>query len=323
MPACEVEFVEFAELFQSGNRPRFHDRSRGRGTVVNPARAKPKWKVVEETIQDFIVKRGLSEGDRLPSDQELLEILAGESRKAAYREFRRPELKKLSKQPLVRALDELARNGIVMRRAGAPTTFRSLTPRLYDLEFTYDNFDPDQEAFAFSHTAREVYGRELSNRLIEKSLRPPLKDGDLAAFEQKAHRALGLRRDQPFYVIARARIVDGRPRVLHRAYLDPACFAASFLLDHDFERESLIRIYNQSGYRVDRRDTVLRARLPSASERALLSIEQEPVLESEQETHATHPSTGTNRLIEYLQAVYSSPWDYRIRSRPPAASQSE
>jgi DNA-binding GntR family transcriptional regulator len=295
--------------------------------IMSASRAKPKWKLVEDMIQDFIVKRGLSEGDKLPSDQDLLEIFTGDNKKSEYREFRRPELRELSKQPLIRALDELARKGIVVRRAGAPTTFRSLTPRFYDLEFTYDDFDPernpDQEGFGFGHTTRAVYGRELTNRLIEKSPRPPHKDGDLATLEQKAHKALGLRRDQPFYVIARARIVDGRPRALHRSYLDPECFAASFLLEHDFEKESLIRIYNQSGYRVNRRDTVLRARFPTTQEQALLSIEREPVLEAEQEMHATHLSSGVSRLIEYLQAVYSSPWDYRITSRAPTASSSE
>src|SRR5262245_51492676 len=112
--------------------------------MMTPLRAKPKWKLVEEMIQDFIVKRGLSEGDRLPSDHDFLEIFSGKTRKSEYREFRRPELKELSKQPLVRALDELARKGIVVRRAGAPTTFRSLTPRLYDLEFRYDTFDQRQ-----------------------------------------------------------------------------------------------------------------------------------------------------------------------------------
>jgi DNA-binding GntR family transcriptional regulator len=290
--------------------------------VMIPSRAKPKWKLVEEMIQNFVIKQGITQGSALPSDEEFLKIFSGKTRKAEFQEFRKPELRGLSKQPLVRALDELARKGIVMRRAGAPTTFCSLTPRLYDLEFTYDDFDPerspDQEAFSFGHTTREVYGRELTNRLIEKSLRPPLKDGDLAALERSAHKALGLRRDQRFFVIARARIVDGRPRALHRLYLDPACFAASFLLDHDFEKESLIRIYNQSGYRVNRRDTVLRARFPTAQERALLSIEREPVLEAEQETHVIHLASGAGRLLEYLQAVYVSPWDYRITSRAPA-----
>src|SRR5207248_246505 len=105
--------------------------------------------------------------------------------------------------------------------------------------------------FAFSHTTREIYGRELTNRLIEKSLRPPLKDGELASFEQKAHKALGLRRDRPLIVIARVRILDGRPRSIHRSYLNPGHFPETFLLDHDFEEESLIRIYNAVGYRID------------------------------------------------------------------------
>src|SRR5436309_3301584 len=153
----------------SGGGVSIHDRSQRWGLTMPTSRAKPKWKLVEELIQDFIVKCGLSEGDKLPSDKEFLKIFKGKTRPAGFQEFRRPELKGLSKQPLIRALDELARKGIVVRRAGAPTAFRSLTPRLYDLEFTYNDFDPrqrpDQEGFGFGQRTREVYGRELTNRL--------------------------------------------------------------------------------------------------------------------------------------------------------------
>jgi DNA-binding GntR family transcriptional regulator len=283
--------------------------------------AKPKWKLVEEMIQDFIVKRGLSEGDKLPSDQEFLDIFTGDNKKPEYRQFRNLGLDGLSKQPLIRALDELARKGIVVRRAGAPTTFRSLTPRLYDQEFSYEDFDreqsPEQEGFGFGHTSRVVYGREYTNRLVEKSLRPPFKDGDLAAVELKAHKALGLRRENAFLVISRIRILDGRPRAIHRSYLNPGHFPETFLVDHDFEKESLIKIYNASGYRVDHRDTTLRARFPTNQEQSLLKLGREPVLEAEQETHATHLASGTSRLIEHLQAIYVE-WEYRISSRRPA-----
>ncbi len=299
-------------------------------TVSN---TKPKWKLVEEMIENFIVKRGLSEGGKLPSDEEFLYIFTGETekpekvhpeyRKPEYREFRRPELKKLSKQPLVRALDELARKGIVVRRAGAPTTFRSLTPRFFDLEFSSNKLDSeggsDQDGFGFGRNAREVYGHEMSSRLIEKSLRPPLSGTDLTAFERKAHKALGLRRDRPFLVIARVRLLDGRPRVIHRSYLHPGQFPESFLVDHDFETESLITIFNESGFRIDRRETTLRARFPTKQEQSLLKLGMEPILETEQETHATHPASGSSRLLEYLHACYVE-WEYRITNRPPAES---
>src|SRR5256885_826464 len=104
---------------------------------MHQAKPKPKWCQVQETVLEFITRRGLAEGDKLPSDQDFLEILTGANKKPEYREFHKPAFKDLSKQPLARALDELAREGIIARRAGAVTTFRSLTPRLYDLEFVY------------------------------------------------------------------------------------------------------------------------------------------------------------------------------------------
>lgn len=285
---------------------------------MHEAKKKPKWRHVQETILDFITRRGLAEGDKLPSDQDFLEILTGENKKAEFRAFHRPEFKGLSKQPLVRALEELARNGIIARRAGAVTTFRSLTPRLYDLEFMYFNGVPSppahQDDYGFGSTAREVYGHKVANKLIEQSLRPPLPDGEAAAWERQAHRALGLRRNQPFIAIARVRILDGRPRVIHRSYLNPANFPASFLRDHDFESESLIRIYNESGYVIDRRDTVLRARYPTAEDRSILGIDRVPIMEAEQDLYATHTATAARCVIEHLRVCYLD-WEYRISNR--------
>src|SRR5262249_35819818 len=112
-------------------------------------------------------------------------------------------------------------------------------------------------------------------------------------------------------------ILDGRPRAIHRSYLNPAHFPETFMLDHDFEKESLIRIFNASGYRIEGRDTTLRARFPASQEQILLKLGQEPVLEAEQALYATDAASGSSRLIEYLQAVYASPWDYRITGRRP------
>ena len=60
---------------------------------MHQAKKKPKWCQVQETILDFITRRGLAEGDKLPSDQDFLEILTGENKKAEFRAFRKPEFK--------------------------------------------------------------------------------------------------------------------------------------------------------------------------------------------------------------------------------------
>jgi len=186
------------------------------------------------------------------------------------------------------------------------------------LEFNYFNPDPNrppyQDDFGFGRTAREAFGHDLKNKLIEKSLRHPFQEGESSSWERRAHKALGLSRKDAFMVIARVRLLDGQPRAIHRAYLNPAHFPSSLRRDHNFENESLIRVYNESGYSIDRRDTILRAGYPTEEDRIVLEIDRIPVLEAEQELHATHVESGVRRIIEYLRVCYVA-WEYKISSR--------
>jgi len=139
--------------------------------------------------------------------------------------------------------------------------------------------------------------------------------GDGAVNEQAAHEALGLNRNETFYVISRLDFLDGKPRAIHRSYLNPSHFPESFL-DHDFEKESLLAIINSYGFRINTRETTLRARFPTQEEAFRLKIDpaQQPVLEAEQKLTAVHLATREMVTVEYMHACYLN-WEYRIANR--------
>ncbi len=241
-----------------------------------------KWRTVEALIRRHIDAHGLAAGAPLPSDREFASIA------------------RCSIQPVIRAMEELARRGRVRRRRGGTTLVAE------------DVLAVDESEFSFSHGVRQTYGQSLENRVLEAILRPPIDD-PARAFEQQARNYLGLRGGEGFYVIARLRLINGKPRALHRSYLNPAHFPRGFL-GHDFAKESLIRVINANGYQVDRRRTELHARLPTHEEEATLGIEGLPVLEARQELEAIQMDTGTLVPIEFMQACYVD-WRYRIANR--------
>ena len=69
--------------------------------------------------------------------------------------------------------------------------------------------------FSFSRSAAKL-GARLETRILELTPRLPNK-GELYAYEERAQKALGLKKEQPFYIIARLRLIDGVPRAIHRA----------------------------------------------------------------------------------------------------------
>jgi DNA-binding GntR family transcriptional regulator len=250
-----------------------------------------KWQKVESLIIRQILKNSLREGSKLPSDKEIAEQFG------------------CSVQPVLRAMESLARKGLVLRRPGAATTVQSQPPLI------------DDHQFSFSRSCTNAYGHALTTRLIEKASRLPLP-GDTMVVEKKAQKALGLLRNEPFLVIARLRLLDGVPRVIHRTFLRPAHFPKSFLVDHDFTQESLIDLYNANGYQIEARHTILRARLPAEEENALLKCEGQPVLEAEQQIDAVRVTTSDTVTLEYLHACYLN-WEYRITNRRPPQEETQ
>jgi DNA-binding GntR family transcriptional regulator len=240
----------------------------------------PKWRQVEALILQYIRNHGLRNGARLPPDHEFAKM-AG-----------------CSTQPVVRAMDNLEIRGIVCRGSGSPTTVVDQPPLIVDQEFS------------FTHSAWS-HGHELTSRLLEVGRRLTHRNDEV---ERRAQKALGLRRPEPFYVITRLRLLDGSPRVLHRAYLNPAHFPPAFFTEHDFARESLVELYNASGFRIEARQTTLRARRASEEEAAVLKCGAEPLLETEQQTEAVRVNTGELITLEYLQALYFK-WEYQVANR--------
>lgn len=251
-----------------------------------------KWRNAEARILEFIADQELSDGDILPSDRELAEQFA------------------CSLQPVLRAMRELDRAGHVERRRGARTVVR------------FPSALVDASDFSFRQSAVQVSDQMLENRILELTCRLPNSREPDRVPELAAQEALSLRRSDPFFVIARLRLLEGRPRAIHRAYVSPACVSASFLADYDFARDSLIDIYEREGYRVVSRDTTLRARLPSSSEERVFGIKQIPVLESRQRLFSTSIETGETVVLEYLDACYVD-WEYRIFNRRAPSSSKE
>lgn len=244
----------------------------------------PLWRQLESEVQQLISTNRLKEGDELPSDRELRE-------KFGYQ-----------KQPLARAMIELARKGILLRRPGAATLVLN-RPAIMN-----------QAEFGFTERARAVYGNDVNTRVVELTQRLP--DERNLIFERRAQRALGLRAKQPMVVLSRLRLLNGVPRVLHHSYLNPRHFPSTFMKDHDFTQVSLITLITTAGFRIESRRTQLRACIAPTQVAELLQAPGQPLLEVEQELHAIRSDSANAVVIEYLHAFYLN-WTYEIENRLP------
>jgi len=181
--------------------------------------------------------------------------------------------------------------------------------------------------FSFSTTAAQHHERLVTALLEQPATRLPFDDEHpLHTTECRAQEALGLAPDQPFHVIARVRHWNGKPKVFHRVYLDPARFAPGFIEGYDFETQSVLDMYRSAGYRLLSRDTVLHSRFTSRYEDNLLlhlkrDVHLQPVLHAEQSFFATHAASGEGSedrfVLEYMQATYFDHWQYSIHNRAP------
>lgn len=243
------------------------------------------WRQAESFVLRYIRDHKLTEGSALPADRWLADKVG------------------CSLQPILRAMDQLARRGLVRRRPGAVTVVGACQPIIDDHEFS------------FGHTVREVYGRSLVNKVVEVMRRTPERSEPYEYdIECEAQGVLGLRRRQPFLVIARLRIIDGRLRAFHRAYLNPAHFPDTFLHDYDFEHVSLIDAINQQEFRIQARRTALRARFPTEREAHTMRIDRTPVLEATQELQAVRRDAADPIPIEFMHACYVD-WRYHMSER--------
>ena len=185
----------------------------------------------------------------------------------------------------------------------------------------------DSPRFSFSTTAAHNHERLVTALLDQPKTRLPFDDEHpLHPTECRAQEALGLNPDQPFLVIARVRHWNGKPKVFHRVYLDPARFAPGFVAGYDLEKQSVLDMYRNAGYRLLSRDTVLHARVTNRYEDNLLlhlkrDVHLQPVLHAEQSFFATHAASGEGSedrfVLEYMQATYFDHWQYSIHNRAP------
>lgn len=243
-----------------------------------------KWREVVRLVKEHMAANDLAVGSPIPSDRELASMAC------------------CSLQPVVRAMHHLASEGLITRHAGTATTVARLEPVIKGHEFS------------FAHSVH-TSGGILINRLIEQTCRLPMISGNGEQDERKIQQELGLKRGEPFYVIRRLRLIDGEPRAIHRSYLNPNLLPSNFLVRHDFTSESLLDALTQSGCRAERRDLVLRARMPTEEERELLAaIPGEPLLEAQQELKGRVGKQGESVTLEVLWACYKN-WEYRISDR--------
>ena len=239
------------------------------------------WKHVREFLLTQIEVK--SEGESLGSDKHIAKQIG------------------CSIPTVKRAMAELARQGYISRRRGHLTRVSSKP------------FLVQANEFSFQHTAEQIYGQNLTTQIIEQACRTPNPDYP-DGHEVRAQQAFGLKKNERFFVIVRRRILEKRPRVIHRSYLNRAYLPEYFLEDHNFHQESIPKILESHGLRLQSRHTKIRAVLPTDQEARLLDIGSEPVLRVEQEMKAIAPNTNQLVTIEYLHATYVD-WEYAIEDR--------
>ena len=245
-------------------------------------------KSITTRLLDFIAEHKLEDEQTLPSEQQMLADLQCES-----------------SEELSNALQTLESQGIIKRKENDWIVHRHIVI-------------DENDGFSFAKYAQE-HKQKLQTIVLEKIVRLPIFDDENPAqteIEQKACKSLKLAIDEPFIVIARMRFLDGLPKVIHRAYLNPKQFAPDFLELHDFANESLVHIYRNNGYKLTTRNARLQARFAYLYDKVdflkNLSREHEdfhhayndPILYVEQELFAEEKTTGEKVVLEFLHAAY-------------------
>lgn len=247
--------------------------------------SKLKWQQCMDQIRTYIVKNNLVPGDPLPPDHKLAQM-AG-----------------CSLQPISRAMRELARQGEVSRRAGAPT-------RVMDI--ISENI---VESFSFSASACSQ-GYIITSRVVEFSCRLP-QEGDDSLVERRAQKALKISEKAEFLILKRLRIRENVPVALQNTFLNPEHIPEELRWEHDFSKESLFALYKNCGITPLRRDTSLTARAATVRESKLLGLPEPymPILSAEQVMWGSLKNGIKMIPIEYLQSTYIPGWHYTIKNR--------
>jgi DNA-binding GntR family transcriptional regulator len=253
--------------------------------------AKKSVESAEHLIENYIFEKKLADGARLPSAAELAAQLMCDE------EF------------LVESLRGAEATGRLSYKDGVWTV---VSPKVLQ-----------DHSFSFTSSAR---ARDLRTVVVEAGKRLPIHDRDDPYYrvEQRVCQELGVPADSQLIVIDRVRLLGGRPGAFQRAYLDPARFPDSFVNSHDFSKESLIALYQQCGYRLLSRDTVLEARAANLYEKNAMQqyvprSQVKFMLDAEQRLYAEDSKDKSRFVLEFLKASYPPNWRYEIKNRPASA----
>ena len=251
----------------------------------------PSIATIERAIDDFVYEHWLDPGERLPSLQDLTMEL------------------KCGKESLLQALQSAQQNNKLSCQD--------------DLWYVTAQ---ESKGPSFSFTA-SASGRQLTTDLIEAAIRSPMDDQLHTSYqvERRVHDALRLEAGSPFIVIRRLRLIDGHPGAFQDVYLNPSFFPNDFVTRHNFQSESLIKIYESYGYHPRSRDTRLVARFANIYEintlRKYGDLDTRAVLDAEQRLYGDSPGDDKpSMVIEFMKASYLDNWRYQIKGRPAAGT---
>jgi GntR family transcriptional regulator len=204
----------------------------------------PLYRQVKQHLMNRVLAREWKPGESLPSEIRLAEEYG------------------LSQGTVRKAIEEMAAEGLVSRKAGRGTFVTS--------------FSGTSRPFRF-HRLRSEDGRKIAGDNVEFV---HCKDG---VTDKRAAVGLGLESDMPLTEVLRLRHLDGRPALVERILLPTQALPGIRDL-LDAERPPSIymlleRAYNHLVTQVEER---VRARFPEREEGALLGLSNEnPVLEVE------------------------------------------
>jgi len=227
-----------------------------------------RYQLVREQLADEIERGGRSAGSRLPPERALAE------------HFR------VSRVTLRRALDELARAGLVAR-SGAGWVVAS--PAIGE---------PPNALMSFSEMAASR-GLTAGGRVLERDQRPATID---------EAEALGLAPGASLFELERLRSMDGVPILIDRTRI-PLSLAPG-LDDVDLEETSLYEVLERRyGMRPTRARFAVEAIAADERRAELLGLEPgQPLLRCQQQTE-----DGSGRMIELCEMVYRGD-RYRFRA---------
>lgn len=229
------------------------------------------YRQIADQIRDHIATHGLGPGDRLPSEPEISERFG------------------VARATVSKALDTLAREGLVSRRQGSGT-FVARPPMARQLP----------ELTSFTEHVRSL-GRKSGQQLVSfRRVEDPSDDALLGAFV-----------GGPVVVAERVRLIDDEPAGLHRTGV-PAALAEAIGFTEDALADADVSLY----WLFSQHDVVLASaeehlRAVSATDEQAALLEVAPGTALMQVRRLTRDQD--DRLVEAVDAFYlGDVYDYRI-----------